>query len=373
MGPLNLQKKSSAPATSSSSSSNATSTPSATPQLLPPINSTPEIKETSPSLPQIVTQPAGSILNAQSSRSSGGLGVDLLAPHIDKRSARGSRISLPDEAARYIATMGDSPMASPGISEFGASTGRPDTSGEGDMTIRAGGDAQRSVKKIDQDEDEDSDNESERSTPGASPLEAEVPYPVPETGGNGIGSREKRPPPINAPLHSRSGASGKSASIDSMDQSTPMQGTYSLQEHHTQAPTRPPPNVPVEQAPVPSQPIQRPPFYSHASGSGTSRTHDGDHGSNRDAAFYDQGQVLPRAPNGYTLPQSYSQRTESHSEQRANRHGHNQTHSPPQLYPSDLPSLRVKINGSNIKTNERGKDVLSFLIGVQAYRCERYL
>lgn len=308
--------------------------------------------------------------------------------------------------------MSESPGGSPGlIGEFGTKPNRNGAQNV-DTTLKARGEELLA--------DDDDENSEEEGTPGASPVEAEVSYPpvqepLPR-------ERKQPPPPINAPSHGQTktshthirGVNGaaRGASIDSNDMATPManQVSYTHQQSlHSQAPTREiplPPNQPIiypsghppsqqqQQQQQPSRPqlqsqsssgshtrpslqeAQRPSFSQQSTSSTITSDYPysiaGDGGQlYRDAGYYDPTQSqtqFPQAPSQYAQPQQQAHVPQSQSR---NQHVHSSSHSSqPQLQANDLPALRVKISGSQIRSNERGKDVLSFLISVHMPRRE---
>ncbi|KAG9055408.1 hypothetical protein FS842_002257 [Serendipita sp. 407] len=268
-GPLNVQKKGSLPASSTTSQS-------IPPPVLPvpavvPVPDTTSMSRPSPQLP-------ASSLATQSSNT-GGLG-SLLAPQPrDRRIARESRITLPDEAARYIAMnlgLGESPSASPKSkpTEFGNSQNTG--AGDIDATVKSKGAAGPG---------------DDPYSVEPSPIEVEVAYPSVTADSGASGGKEKRYPP--APIH-------------------------------------PPPPVPM-------------------TGSGSATRENVNAGKKGDSVDYtDMSTPVPSQPTPAS-PQS-------------------QSRSSPQLSPGDLTSTRVTIVHSNIRTNERGKEVLSFVIIVQPPR-----
>ncbi|KAG8829855.1 hypothetical protein FRC17_005891 [Serendipita sp. 399] len=424
-GPLNVQKKSSLPAPSGSVQSTVPPVV-AVPTILP----TPEVASTSkPS-----SQPPAPALAPQKSGSTGSLGDNFLAPQPrDKRIARESRITLPDEAARYIAMnlgIDESPSGSPKHTEFGNQDG-----GAGDVadaTIRnkgAGGMIEDPFSME------------------PSPLEVEVAYPAVSTDSGG---KERRypPPPIHAPppVPTPDSASAvretvihgkKGGSVDYNDISTPVPGQYQLsyaqqqQQHHQQVqqqqsqshsnatqqqsqaslspqqspPTRPPVYAQQPNGSTPHLGLDRPsfaqqqsngtvsiPLSSPSDGPGYSQnkeptrdkegkelkeyniqqqqqTHLQQQAQYRDAQFYDTGAPQGQIPGQKSpLQQQPKQSTAARTPQSAHSPHQPQHRSSPQLGPADLGSTRVKIMGSHIRTNERGKEVLSFLIAVQPSR-----
>ncbi|KAG8795054.1 hypothetical protein FRC16_010250, partial [Serendipita sp. 398] len=427
-GPLNVQKKGSLPASSTTSQS-------IPPPVLPvpavvPVPDTTSMSRPSPQLP-------ASSLATQSSNT-GGLG-SLLAPQPrDRRIARESRITLPDEAARYIAMnlgLGESPSASPKSkpTEFGNSQNTG--AGDIDATVKSKGAAGPG---------------DDPYSVEPSPIEVEVAYPSVTADSGASGGKEKRYPP--APIHppppvpmTGSGsatrenvnAGKKGDSVDYTDMSTPVPSQYQMsyaqqqlqhhqqmqhQQGHSNSSTTQQQN---NQAQSPAQPQQspssRPPIYGQNANASTPYlgldrptfaqqqsngttgipvtspsdspsygTSGGPHKEKegkdlkeynlqqqqqahlqqqtqyRDPQFYDTGASPSQSPGQKLSPhppqskQSPSRPTPASPQ--------SQSRSSPQLSPGDLTSTRVTIVHSNIRTNERGKEVLSFVIIVQPPR-----
>lgn len=357
--PLNVQKKSSTtPATNM--------TP---PIVVPTIVSTVEP-------PSTVTSPA---TEPPSLPPTATLGVNLV-PQRDRRSARESRISLPDEAARYIAAMSDSPLASPGVTNPSA-PGVPSSIEQSARDLEFGGssdsiaaDAEATVRGT---QTRNAEEDRERT-----PLATEVSYPA-------VSER----PPV-ATTGSRPGyvyganGLGRNGSFDYNEASTPMptQLTYASQQQQQQ-------QYPPYGAP---QPPPRPKLHTQSSGSGggSSRPsmqqlqnpngsvvslpgsqlsspaegtpHPASDHSRESRDTYQPSQQSVQA-QGFRDAGFYDLGSQAPTQQRTTHYPsplQSQPPSTPRLRSSQLASTRVRIEGSNIRSNERGKDVLSFLISV---------
>ncbi|KAG8849298.1 hypothetical protein FRB91_010069, partial [Serendipita sp. 411] len=416
-GPLNVQKKGSLPASSTTSQS-------IPPPVLPvpavvPVPDTTSMSRPSPQLP-------ASSLATQSSNT-GGLG-SLLAPQPrDRRIARESRITLPDEAARYIAMnlgLGESPSASPKSkpTEFGNSQNTG--AGDIDATVKSKGAAGPG---------------DDPYSVEPSPIEVEVAYPSVTADSGASGGKEKRYPP--APIHppppvpmTGSGSAArenvnagkKGDSVDYTDMSTPVPSQYQMsyaqqqlqhhqqmqhQQGHSNSSTTQQQNNQTQSPAQPQQsPSSRPPVYGQNANASTPYlgldrptfaqqqsngttgipvtspsdspsygTSGGPHKEKegkdlkeynlqqqqqahlqqqtqyRDPQFYDTGASPSQSPGQKLSPhppqskQSPSRPTPASPQ--------SQTRSSPQLSPGDLTSTRVTIVHSNIRTNERGKEV----------------
>ena len=307
----------------------------------------------------------------------------------DRRGARESRITLPDEAARYIAAMGESPSGSPKpqFSEFGS--------------VIKGGDPHETVRGDKKNGQTDVANETEPYSIENSPVEEEVAYPA-------VGDERKAPnyPPPPPPgtasststvrdLHKRTAS--RSSSIDYNDVTTPMPNQTSYgHQHHSPQQRHPPPKPPVYmQDTNGSTPVlggfERPSF-AHQQSSGsvsvpspneseppTSAQSSGHHSKHSDAkerrdtrerhAPQQGSQLAYNEPQFYDTgasPSSQSKQARSPAAASSKNALHKSTH--PQLLPQDLPSTRIHIAGSQIRSNERGKEVLSFVISVHPVR-----
>ena len=372
MVPLNVQKKSSSASTVPVAVHTIVSTPEPMSKVAPPL-----VVE-----PPLVPPPTSQTLLAPT------LGANL-TPQRDRRSARESRISLPDEAARYIAAMGDSPLTSPffGSGQPGNTAGSteqaPQDAEFGKASEPVSPDAEATVRgNMKKGEEEEQDR---------TPLAIEVSYPSPP-------ERPPPAPPIQAsgpgpaPGHAHGygygpNGLGRNGSLD-YDAATPMptQLTYPTQQQPyppygapaPQPPTRPQlqtqssgstgkssmqqqqqqPSASVvsltsSQLSSPADSIQAVPYpiseYSRTDSRDTYQSPQTVQApSFRDAGYYDLGAQGPTQPR--TTP--YPSPAQSHAPP------------PPRLHPSQLGSTRIRIAGSNIRSNERGKDVLSFLISI---------
>jgi len=329
------------------------------------------------------------------------LGASLAPQPRDRRAARESRISLPDEAARYIAAMGDSPVGSPGFGDIPAGgpsatadpteqaaqaeefgIGSESLSIDGEATVRAG------VKNGGPlDEEEHTPVPVEVSYPAI----PERPPPPPPMGGNetGYGHGPKQP---HAYGHGINGM-GRNGSFDYNDAATPMptQLTYaSQQQQHPMYASQQ--QQQQQQSNQHQTPPSRPQLHTQPSGSSgrpSMQQMSGNVGSLSNSQLSSPADSTTPMHSEYTrdLKETYqvSQSTPGQTfrdvgfydtgsqtlaqHPRANQHisppqSHSSSASPPRLHPSWLPGTHVRILGSNIRSNERGKDVLSFLICV---------
>jgi RalA-binding protein 1 len=365
-----------------------------------------------------------------------------LVPHRDKRAARESRITLPDEAARYIANMQDSPLAE----EF-------EDASEGNESGAIAYPSQ------DESDDEDEDEDEDDTDSGVSPVDAEVAYPITETDQNNNksptttkkihhahhgsqasnASHTPQATPIKELMKERktsgdsrddssrnysidsSGATSTSKDVDEETQSsTPMpHHVQHMNVPHlanSQAYQTPPPQA-LGQANMnanassprtgPNGEPLKPQLYTQTTGTGSQYSWTSGAGvrpnfnhqrSNNSvsslsasqtsspadfipAAAYpgyapkdprmdprEGEQTIPGAGGAYGQPQSFYDINAQPQYSQPKAYKAPQSHVPhvrPQLTPGDLATARIRVGASTIKSNDRGKEVLSFVIDVK--------
>ncbi|KAF9268963.1 RhoGAP-domain-containing protein [Marasmius fiardii PR-910] len=222
--------------------------------------------------------------------------------------SRDSRITLPDEARQYIANMTDSPLASPGIDTLGPDSGRPvhkETSVaslDPPISARSGNDSEF----LDFDEEEADAGDDMEETGSVAP-EDEI---------------------VNADTLS----SGPTAPSPIIPSSVPTSAMQSMQnEPLVQAPPRKSSNYPpVEESPQP------------------------------------QASTSSSYPHQFTKevrPNTTPQKSGSLSQPTIQQSGNGPFRALP-LLSSDLPHTKINVSHSFVRPNDRGKEVLSFLVHV---------
>jgi RalA-binding protein 1 len=264
-----------------------------------------------------------------------GSSSSMLSPIMEdpRQLSRESRVSLPDEAKRYIASIGESPVPSPGLVEFPSASVQGQTrSGQAQITHSAGATVRSSRSKsdhpgsaggkdevefLDMDDDEDRENEQQQQQqPSSSAFrKKEKPH---------ANVDDFPMPPSHGPLQAQSPhiQGTQSQFLPSMNVLTP-----------TQANTRP-------DAGTPSQTHRQSPsdVFSHSQ-------HSLDHTPST---------PVPESP----LPDSYLSPTKS------THGGSNAIFRALPLVADDIKTTSLTVSYSSIKANDRGKEVLSFEIEV---------
>ncbi|KAF7964909.1 hypothetical protein HWV62_1755, partial [Athelia sp. TMB] len=260
--------------------------------------------------------------------------------------SRESRISLPDEAKRYIANMGESPMVSPQISN-GFSLGAPPQvarteTGESEF-MDMDDPVEEPESMGDEDEDEEdlgevhnatsmatvTQNSNGRSTAPSPTKPARVDdFPLPP------GGQHVAP---SAPL---------SHQAQMQSQTHPRTQTQALTQQHQQQLQQQPSTGSYPQISVDgSDGLNTSPYLSNAASSSTSLF-------NNSASVSSLGQsILPQTQA--TSQSQLSMTTTSSPAFRALP-----------LLATDLPSTRIIVSQSSVRPNDRGKDVLSFIVEI---------
>lgn len=388
--PLNVQKKASLPAPSTKSQlASAPPVPvivsedvSNTPNVAAPLSQSPASASSASSQPSTIPP----MLYPSNGSGNGDMLLTAPAPR-DRRGARESRITLPDEAARYIAAMGESPSGSPkpNLAEFGS-------------TVK-GGDPHETIRGDKKNDQADVATETEPYSIENSPVEEkEVAYPV-------VSNERKAPnyPPPPPPgtasststvreVHKHSAS--RSSSVDYNDATTPMpnQTSYGHQHHSPQQwqPSKPPVYAQDANGSTPVLGGFDRPSFAHQQSSGSvsfpspmesepatpaqSSAHHGKQSESKERRDTRERHAAPQQSSAiaYNDPQFYDTGASPSSHSKRTRSpataASPQKSTQPHLSPQDLPSTRVHIAGSQIRSNERGKEVLSFVISVHPVR-----
>jgi RalA-binding protein 1 len=294
----------------------------------------------SPPLYSASVTPAPGHLTSLTPHSSSSLSSSLLSPipENSKPVNRDSSVSLPDEAKRYFANMGESPLQSPGLTgaatkfaQIQAQTGQGANTGENSPSKlgRAGALGGDESEFLDMEEEEGEEEEEEE----------EEEYRVEET--------EQQQQPSSA-----INRNDKLADTDDF----PMPPSYGPTQVHQPSHTQ---SGPSQSMPNPGS--QFPPAPEVVVASQT-RWH-----SQSDSSMLSQSQSsqesTPLTPQPDSpFPESYLSSTKS--THGASSNGPNPTFRALPLIAGDLKTTRIIVSHSSIRPNDRGKDVLSFEIEV---------
>ena len=309
--------------------------------------------------------------------------LSVVDPDKSRRSARESRIMVPDEVARYIQAQQDSPMPSPRprAAELPPSQESPDPIGGSPKPAPA-------VQQ-----------ESTRSTSSHTPTDDDVPpedrssyYNPPFQALSPPPSHRKPPPSRDVGEYPTITAAG-AADGPNTDSQRSTRSTTSLEEMESDS---------VATGRIPSRP-------SPVTSSSGSTTDGGSTAPRSNFQFYNdettQSLFSPyqstNAYGNYQQQQQYNQTaTMNQALQSSQTNGYPSAESltttatangsmfqvssypsqgnisrsnPPLLVPMELPITRIRVVSSHIRSNERGKDVLAFCIQVQPSQRESWV
>lgn len=368
--PLTFPRKSSLVESVSSGPSTSTGTGSHFP---------PSITYESP-IPQVVTTPASSPNPAQivtnKATPNGMLSTIVEGPRPHMLS-RESRVSLPDEAKQYIANMADSPVASPRADAFAAKFGAASRShpeiqipdgvdGVGTPGAIGEEDSPGGTKEFldmrhedDQDEDEgggeedEEDNEDEEGDDG-------------DDGDSAIMVSEADADSEVLPDSSVRESLGSQLQEHELQQPVELQGRL----HHPDGDEFPPPlsaHLPRQQAMIQSHIQQHQPTHENLPSQGQH--------PNPDARHQRLHPAQPPHPSSDRLENPYSPPGQHQQHQQPLRmDSHYPYNQPGQAVPasfralpllsSDLPHTTITVSHSFVRPNDRGKEVLSFVVHV---------
>ena len=273
----------------------------------------------------VSSAPPASLTPHSSSTLSSGLLSPI--PENSNPANRDSSVSLPDEAKRYLANMGESPLQSPGLTAAATTSGPTQAqTGQGANTgknspsksERAGTHGGDESEFLDMDEEEDRAEETEQQQQPSSAinkndkLAGADDFPMPPSHGH---------TQIHQPSHTQRGPS----------QSVPNPG---------------PQSPPASEAVVASQTR----WHSQSDGSTLSHSQ----------SSLESTPLTPQPDSPF--PESYLSPTKS--THGASSSGPNPTFRALPLIADDLKTTRVAVSHSSIRPNDRGKEVLSFEIEV---------
>ncbi|KAG2011475.1 signal transducer [Coprinopsis cinerea AmutBmut pab1-1] len=311
--------------------------------------------ETPTSRPTVIAVPASNTSQQQRPAANRANSLDVQGPAahllsvVESRPylSRDSRITLPDEARQYIANMTDSPVPSPRVDTFStksAVAGPPDTSS------LASTNSERPSEFLDLEDDEDGEDEARKNsenTPG------------------GIRLMVQQEP--NTPTNSTFSRSAQSLELPM--ESTPGQTTPAR-------PRREVTRVGGEDFPMPP--------HSGTPARQQSLQPEGYPGSNfgQDASPAKQLQTSTDASNSASQPQDSVNSVRGYNSAPKSSSGplYDMKHPSPQPTPSphavsasfralpllstDLPYTSIQVSHSFVRPNDRGKEVLSFIVSV---------
>ncbi|RXW23955.1 hypothetical protein EST38_g1889 [Candolleomyces aberdarensis] len=323
-------------------------TPVPIPHSLPPhlrqSNTTPR------ATPHIVTTPTPSSNYPQQNTQTPTEPQLLSAISADSYLSRDSRITLPDEARQYIANMADSPMTSPSFNTFSSV---PSAS----SVLKESDEKGEFLEMDDDDDDEDDGAEEEddrmdpsvRSNGAKSALQSQEPL-TPTTNSNFSRSGESL---VEAtPNHRRRDPSSRS---DTEEFPVPPQSAVNSERQQT--------NAVYEGHPYPTHQLSVPqgPSPSKASSSTdqlpTNITHQSQESLNSARGGYNN-QQLPGQPVSYgDMRQQLSSPSPSTQSKAA-------AFRALPLLSTDLPYTTIAVSHSFVRPNDRGKEVLSFIVTV---------
>ncbi|GLB43450.1 putative GTPase-activator protein for Rho-like GTPases [Lyophyllum shimeji] len=301
--------------------------------------------------PQILTTPSTPSNSAPTAPTSTANGMLSTAPEARPQMlSRDSRISLPDEARQYIANMTDSPIPSPRLDAFAAKASGPSRATPPQVHIpeNPGGLAPPSAARLgeadspggssefldmnDDEDDEDETDDEQSAAPDAEDVADNA----------SLQDTPRRP-----------------------TQATPPVGAPQLQDHDRKTK----PRVEVDQFPLPPPDA---PTMTQAQMYAAQGSHEAMYqqqlGSNTSSAFTSTEQISP-------LENPYSPPGQSQSQQQPLRLDEKQAQQPLvqsvpanfralPLLPTDLPHTTITVSHSFVRPNDRGKEVLSFIVFV---------
>ncbi|KAJ2915458.1 hypothetical protein MD484_g4960, partial [Candolleomyces efflorescens] len=319
-------------------------TPVPTPHSLPPhLRQAPA---TPRATPHIVTTPTPSSIYPQHNIQTPTEPQLLSAISGDSYLSRDSRITLPDEARQYIANMADSPMTSPSFNSFSsvpsAASLHQDSDGKGEF-----------LEMDDDDDDEDDgiededDRTSVRVNGAKSALQSQEPL-TPTTNSNFSRSGESL---VEAtPNHRRREPSSRS---DTEEFPAPPLSAVNSERQQTNAVYEGQPylnhQLSVPQGPSPSK------ASSSTDQLPTNITHQSQESLNSARGY--NNQQLPGQPASYgDMRQLTSPSPSTQTKAAAFR--------ALPLLSSDLPYTTIAVSHSFVRPNDRGKEVLSFIVTV---------
>ncbi|TFK18453.1 RhoGAP-domain-containing protein [Coprinopsis marcescibilis] len=260
----------------------------------------------------------------------------LLSPAFESQQ-RDSRITLPDEARRYITNMVDSPAVSPSVNNFSSSGSSAAHTPAADTRSLSSASGSAS-EFLDLDEDDDNDDENDEKIPQGSSGSSRLGPVEPVTPTNfNFG---KPPQSFQTPVESTPSRPRKERIV--VDE-------FPLPPHSAS-------QSQTSLVPDGSSPSQ---YYSGASPSKQLQT-PSDHLASSNSAH--QPQDTANSVRGYNNPAKNSPSP------------HNDMKQPPPpvsasfralpLLSSDLPHTGIQVSQSFVRPNDRGKEVLSFIVSV---------
>ncbi|KIJ62055.1 hypothetical protein HYDPIDRAFT_95330 [Hydnomerulius pinastri MD-312] len=280
----------------------------------------------------------------------GGASPGMLSPIIEdpRQMSRESRVSLPDEAKRYIANMGESPVPSPRVGAFATGTSAPELGPPKSEQVRA------QTNNVPNAQGRSSPNKMDRAGPARDNDEAEF---------LDMEDDEDRADDTESQHHSSADNQKKDkprANVEDFPM-PPSHGPIQAQQSNNHQPqgaaqfqSLPNANMltPTQAHPQPALDAASP---SHAH---WQQPHSQAFAHSQSSLDPTPSTPVPESP----LPSSYLSPTKStHSTSSA---GPSLTFRALPLIADDLKTTRVNVSHSTVKPNERGKEVLSFVIEV---------
>ncbi|KAG5645735.1 hypothetical protein DXG03_005431 [Asterophora parasitica] len=298
-----------------------------------------------PQAPQILTTPSASSNSSQPSLHSASNLLTTVMEGRPQALSRDSRISLPDEARQYIANMTDSPFPSPRVDTFTKPTASsrltqppiripesssglapPPATSLGESNSPAGSSEFLDMNEDDDDDEEDEEADDEES---AAPDDAADDVSLQDT--------PRRPTQV-----------------------TPQIDAPQLQEHVK-------PRVEVGLFPLPpTQPQSQSQMYPAQASTEEPYAFPGPHVSSEYMTPLDN----PHSPLAQSQQQQQAQQSLSFLRIQDPRQQQPLAHSVPAnfralpLLPNDLPHTTITVSHSFVRPNDRGKEVLSFIVFV---------
>ncbi|RDB20931.1 hypothetical protein Hypma_011957 [Hypsizygus marmoreus] len=337
------------------------------PQSLPRTSTTPVVQ----SQPQILTTPAPQtpppIIATSTSSTSNGMLSTLIEPRPQALS-RESRISLPDEARQYIANMTDSPVPSPRVDAFAAKFGPtsravqpiqiPESSPGGLTAPSRTDDAEspgESSEFLDLNEDDDDDDEADDEQSAYTGPEADD-----DTTDNASLQDTPRQPSVSVPQ-------GEAPQLQA-------QGRKPKPRAAAEDFPLPPPNTHLQAQQAMSQTqLYQTQAQVHAQAMAAAEA--AHHQGSTYPAYVGSEQPSP-LENPYSPPGQQQQAQQSmrleqkQAQQQQQQPQQPVVHSVPAnfralpLLSTDLPHTTITVSHSFVRPNDRGKEVLSFVVYV---------
>ncbi|KAF9078108.1 hypothetical protein BDP27DRAFT_1413038 [Rhodocollybia butyracea] len=258
--------------------------------------------------------------------------LTALSPAMRAPLSRESRISLPDEAKQYIASMGESPVPSPRVENFNKA---PSSLSQSFVPVSPGPGKDQEFLDLDEEDDNDNDDDDDE-------------------GNEGDGDGPEDDYEVVNPSSASSSTSVTPSAPSESSQDQVQLGTSSS----------------ASSSPLTQTPVRSSSSHSHVAGANEfplpSSTMTPHHAEARAEAAY-QRQLVSENPPPWPNDETRPQRLDT---QNLPPPSTNAAISPAgffralPLLPTDLPHTKINVSQSFVRPNDRGKEVLSFVVYV---------